>query len=54
MQDSEELIKKWDLLKKSMESTENYILMRIDMARNKLLTAGKDLFLTYLDIFSFF
>lgn len=38
--DFNELIIKWDLVKEDMQNTENYVQVKLDMARNKLLTIG--------------
>ncbi len=36
-----EIIMKWELIRDDMQTTEEYVLMKLDMARNKLLTYGK-------------
>lgn len=38
--DFNELIMKWELVKENMQNTENYVTVKLDMARNKLLTIG--------------
>jgi len=38
--DFNELIFKWELVKEDMQNTENYVQVKLDMARNKLLTIG--------------
>jgi len=38
--DFNELIIKWELVKEDMQNTENYVMVKLDMARNKLLTIG--------------
>ncbi|KAM3572835.1 hypothetical protein VYU27_005194 [Nannochloropsis oceanica] len=38
--DFNELIIKWELVKEDMQNTENYVTVKLDMARNKLLTIG--------------
>lgn len=35
LQDCSELIAKWELVKEDMNNTENFTLMRLDMARNR-------------------
>ncbi len=40
LQDCSELVGKWELVKEDMNNTENYCLMQLDMARNRLLTIG--------------
>ena len=35
------VLMKWELLKEDMQNTENYIQMKLNMARNKLLTIGE-------------
>ena len=39
--DVNEVIMKWELLKEEMQNTEDFVQMKLDMARNKLLTIGK-------------
>lgn len=40
LQDCSELIAKWELVKEDMGNTENFCLMQLDLARNRLLTIG--------------
>ena len=35
LQDCSELIAKWELVKEDMNNTENFTIMRLDMARNR-------------------
>ena len=42
LQDVDEILTKYDLTLQHIQATENLITMRLDMARNKLLTTGKD------------
>jgi hypothetical protein len=40
-QDVGDMVSKWERMKEDLEDLENYLLMKLDMARNRLLTVGR-------------